>query len=123
MCLMANSLILFLKSESFVGLNFVKRFWFKAGAFLCSHPYNFIGANSYVLLHRFLLLESPRTCSSVTNNFLELDQEMLMMDNYLIFLGTLASVRSLIGMPDADLVQSEMSTLLCMGDKTNSLLM
>lgn len=69
------------------------------------------------------MLESLSISSSVTNSFLEPDQEMLMMDNCLIFLATLASVRTLIGMSDADLVQLEMSTLLCMGDKTHSLLM
>lgn len=48
---------------------------------------------------------------------------MLMMENCLIFLATLSSVRTAIGMSDADLITLEMVTLLCMSDKTHSQLM
>lgn len=46
-----------------------------------------------------------------------------MMENCLIFLATLSSVRTAIGMSDADLITLEMVTLLCMSDKTHSQLM
>jgi E3 ubiquitin-protein ligase UBR3 len=72
---------------------------------------------------RFHIMESLSVSSAVTNTYLEPDQEMLMMENCLIFLATLASVRTAIGMSDADLITLEMVTLLCMGDKTHSQLM
>ncbi|ODN00342.1 E3 ubiquitin-protein ligase UBR3 [Orchesella cincta] len=60
---------------------------------------------------------------TVTNSYLEPDQEMLMMENCLIFLATLSSIRTALGLSDGDLVTLEMVTLLCMGDKTHSQLM
>ena len=61
--------------------------------------------------------------SGQTNSYLEPDQEMLMMENCLILLTTLGSIRTAIGVSDADLVTLEMTTLLCMADKTHSQLM
>jgi len=46
-----------------------------------------------------------------------------MLENCLVYLATLASVRTSIGVSDADLVSLEMITLMCMGDKTHSQLM
>jgi len=57
------------------------------------------------------------------NSFLEQEQEMIMMENCLMFLATLGSIRTAIGVSDADLVTLEMATLLCMADKTHSQLM
>lgn len=75
------------------------------------------------VIDKFHVRESLSISSDVTNSYLEPDQEMLMMENCLIFLATLSSIRTALGMSDGDLVTLEMVTLLCMGDKTHSQLM
>lgn len=75
------------------------------------------------VIDKFHVRESLSISSTVTNSYLEPDQEMLMMENCLIFLATLCSTRTALGMSDGDLVTLEMVTLLCMGDKTHSQLM
>lgn len=75
------------------------------------------------VIDKFHMRESLSISSTVTNSYLEPDHEMLMMENCLIFLSTLASIRTALGMSDGDLVTLEMVTLLCMGDKTHSQLM
>lgn len=75
------------------------------------------------VIDKFHVRESLSISSTVTNSYLEPDQEMLMMENCLIFLATLSSIRTALGMSDGDLVTLEMVTLLCMGDKTHSQLM
>lgn len=68
-------------------------------------------------------MESLSIANDITNTYHEPDTEMLMMENCLIFLATLSSVRTAIGKTDADLMTLEMVTLLCMADKTHSQLM
>ncbi|CAL8073578.1 unnamed protein product [Orchesella dallaii] len=75
------------------------------------------------VIDKFHVRESLSISSTVTNSYLEPDQEMLMMENCLIFLATLSSIRTALGLSDGDLVTLEMVTLLCMGDKTHSQLM
>jgi len=68
-------------------------------------------------------MESLSISEAATNAVLDQDHEILMIENCLIFLASLASVRTAIGVSDSDLVTLEMVTLLCMADKTHSQLM
>lgn len=51
------------------------------------------------------------------------DPDTPMLESCLMFLATLVSVRTNLGLPDTVLNRLEMVTLLCMGDKTHSQLM
>lgn len=46
-----------------------------------------------------------------------------MLESFLTFLSILMSVRTNLGLSDVSLIQLEMVTLLCMGDKTHSQLL
>jgi len=72
---------------------------------------------------RFNIIDSLSIINAPINPSLDADHEILMIENCLIFLASLASIRTSIGVSDSDLVTLEMVTLLCMGDKTHSQLM
>ncbi|KAJ8687402.1 hypothetical protein QAD02_023196 [Eretmocerus hayati] len=57
------------------------------------------------------------------NEFLEGEHDNSMLEGCLTFLATLVSVRTNLGLSDAEMSRLEMVTLLCMGDKTHSQLM
>ncbi|ODM94642.1 E3 ubiquitin-protein ligase UBR3 [Orchesella cincta] len=59
----------------------------------------------------------------MTTQELEPEEQMTMLENCLIFLATLSSVRTNIGICDEDLMALEMSVLLCKSDKLHSELM
>ena len=53
---------------------------------------------------------------------LDQDQEVPIMESCMIFLASLITLRTNLGLSEQDLTRLEMVTLLCMGDKTHSLL-
>ena len=53
---------------------------------------------------------------------LDIEQEVPMMESALTFLASLITLRTNLGLSEQDLTRLEMVTLLCMGDKTHSLL-
>ncbi|XP_053595393.1 E3 ubiquitin-protein ligase Ubr3 [Microplitis demolitor] len=66
---------------------------------------------------------SLRTVRSRQNVLLIGEHDTAMMESCLIFLATLISVRTNLGLTDSEVSHLEMVTLLCMGDKTHSQLM
>ncbi|CAD6218621.1 GSCOCG00011463001-RA-CDS [Cotesia congregata] len=63
------------------------------------------------------------TVRSRQNILLIGEHDTAMMESCLIFLATLISVRTNLGLTDSEVSHLEMVTLLCMGDKTHSQLM
>ncbi|XP_074027443.1 ubr3 ubiquitin ligase isoform X2 [Leptinotarsa decemlineata] len=57
------------------------------------------------------------------NAYMEGENDTPMLESFLIFMATLISVRTNLGLPETDMNRLEMVTLLCMGDKTHSQLM
>ncbi|KAL3175252.1 hypothetical protein MRX96_010871 [Rhipicephalus microplus] len=58
-----------------------------------------------------------------TNSFLEPDKVLPMLEAALTFFAMLFSVRTNLGMSEAEVTRQEMVSLLCMGDRTHSQLM
>ncbi|KAK0089869.1 hypothetical protein PV325_004892 [Microctonus aethiopoides] len=66
---------------------------------------------------------SLRNIRSRQNVLLIGEHDAAMMESCLIFLATLISIRTNLGLSDSEVSHLEMMTLLCMGDKTHSQLM
>lgn len=77
------------------------------------------------VFERFHVLEwlslSEERCAS--NSFLEPEKVLPMLEACLTFLAMLFSVRTNLGMSEAEVTRQEMVSLLCMGDRTHSQLM
>ncbi|KAL1485543.1 hypothetical protein MTO96_010052 [Rhipicephalus appendiculatus] len=75
------------------------------------------------VFQRFHVWEWLSLSPNRTNSFLEQDKVLPMLEAALTFLAMLFSVRTNLGMSEAEVTRQEMVSLLCMGDRTHSQLM
>ena len=76
--------------------------------------------DQFQILHWLSL--SPHPPSTNRPNYRDQEQELKMIESCLIFLVSLLSLRTNLGLSEESLARLEMVSLLCMGDKTHSLL-
>ncbi|XP_075538294.1 ubr3 ubiquitin ligase isoform X4 [Dermacentor variabilis] len=75
------------------------------------------------VFQRFHVWEWLSLSPNRANSFLEPDKVLPMLEAALTFLAMLFSVRTNLGMSEAEVTRQEMVSLLCMGDRTHSQLM
>ena len=75
----------------------------------------------FQIMHWLSLSPHPQLPSS-RPNYRDQEQELKMIESCLIFLVSVLSLRTNLGLEEAELAKLEMVSLLCMGDKTHSLL-